>query len=209
MILLHVLPIVLAMSGQATPQSPPPQAQQATPAPAPRPTRKLYNETADAKALIADALKAAADDNIRVLINWGANDDDACARFQQSLRSMPMTEAQQQVSLKLSNEYRQVYVDVGHLDKNQDLAQMYRASLTAGSLPHFTILDKAGKVLEQKAARDFAADTDPAKFDPAKVLTVLVKFQSPSPASGPLFAAALKQAKAENKEVFLWFSAPW
>jgi len=207
--LLHMLPLVLAMSGQATPQSPPAQPQQAAPAPAPRPARKLYNETADAKAQIADALKAAAEDDIRVLINWGANDDDTCTKFPQALRGNPMTEAQQQVSLKLSNEYRQVYVDVGHLDKNQDLAGLYHASLAGGSLPHFTILDKTGKVLAQKSAGDFAADTDPAKFDVAKVLKLLEQYQVASPAAAPLFAAALKRAKAENKEVFLWFSAPW
>jgi thioredoxin-related protein len=207
--LLHMLALVLAVSGQPVRQSPPPQAQQATPAAAQRPVRKLYNDTADAKAQIADALKAAEADDIRVLINWGANDDDNCAKFQQSLRGTPMSETQKQVSVKLSNEYRLVFVDVGHLDKNQDLAAAYKAVLAAGSLPHFTILDKTGKVMEQRSARDFAADTDPAKFDAEKVLALLVKNQVPPTDSAPLFAAALKQAKAGNKEVFLWFSAPW
>ncbi len=208
--LIHILPLVLAMSGPAAPQSPPPQAQQVAPATAAqRPARKLYDESADAKAKIADALKAAVADDIRVLINWGANDDENCTKFPQALRGNPMSETQQQVSLKLSNEYKQVYVDVGHLDKNQDLAKAYQANLAAGSLPHFTILDNAGKVLDQRSAHDFAADSDPAKIDPEKILALLVKNQVPPTDSAPLFAAALKQAKAENKDVFLWFSAPW
>lgn len=217
--LIHMLPLVLAMSGQAAPPSAPPRVTQVTPAtpqaqarevkPQGRAPRKLYDDAADAKAKIADALKAAVADDIRVLINWGANDDENCTKFQQSLRGMPMNETQQQVSLKLSNEYRQVFVDVGHLDKNQDVAASYQASLAAGALPHFTILDKTGKVLDQKSARDLAADNDPAKYDTEKVLALLVKNQVPPTDSAPLFAAALKQAKAENKDVFLWFSAPW
>ncbi len=83
--ILHFLPLVLAMSGQALPppqQAPPPPPQQAVPATptvAPRPPqapRKIYTETADAKALIATAIAGAEESDIRVLINWGANDDE-------------------------------------------------------------------------------------------------------------------------------------
>lgn len=198
---LTVLPLVLALSGQAPP---PQQAVPATPVqragqPAPR---KVYNETADAKAQIETAVTAAAVDDIRVLINWGANDDEMCAKFPQAQRSPD-------VAPEFRDEYKLVSVDVGHLDKNQDLAHSYGAKLAAGALPHFTVLDKTGKVLAQASARDLAADGDPASVDPKKLGAFLTKYQAPAEDAQPLFNAALARAKRENKEVFLWFSAPW
>ncbi len=62
--LLQMLPLVLAMSGQAA-ASPPQQvtAQAPRAAPSARPARPLYDEQADAQSKIADALKAAETDN--------------------------------------------------------------------------------------------------------------------------------------------------
>jgi hypothetical protein len=186
-------------------QQTPPATQVQRPAAAPR---KIYNETADAKAQIAAALKAAAEDDIRVLINWGANDDENCTKFQQALYGgvPPVTPAVQQIRQKLSVEYRLVTVDVGHLDKNQDLAQAYQASLTAGALPYLTILDKNGKVLAQQSSREFASE---AGFDPDRIAAFLTKYQAPAADAEPLFRAAVERAKREDKMVFLWFSAPW
>ena len=125
---LHFLPLVLAMSGQAPPpqQAPPPPPQQSVPAtptaPArpPQAPRKIYNETADAKALIANAVAGAEESDIRVLINWGANDDERCTKFTQVQRSPEITTPR-----FFSDEYKVAYVDVGHLDKNMDVAATY------------------------------------------------------------------------------------
>ena len=38
-------------------------------------------------------------------------------------------------------------MDVGHLDKNMDVAATYAAKPAAGALPYFTILDAHGKVV--------------------------------------------------------------
>jgi hypothetical protein len=214
---VHVLPLVLAMSGQAAPprQAPPAkapaqQAQPAAPVQRPATPRKIYNETADAKAALATALKAAAEDDIRVLINWGNNDDPNCAKFQQALYGAGAPEdVAQPLRTKLSNEYKLVTVDVGHLDKNQDLAAQYKPALDLGHLPYLTVLDKKGQVLAHQPASQFASDTDPAAFEPKKILALLAKHQVPPTEAQPLFDAALRKAKAENKEVFLWFSAPW
>jgi hypothetical protein len=219
---LHMLALVLTVGVQAplaaasparqprwgAEQQTPPATQVQRPAAVPR---KIYNETADAKAQIAAALKAAAEDDIRVLINWGANDDENCTKFQQAFYGgvPPVTPALQQIRQKLSVEYRLVTVDVGHLDKNQDLAQAYRTSLTAGALPYLTILDKNGKVLAQQSSRDFAAEPGgTAAFDPEKIVVFLAKYQAPAGSAEPLFTAALQNAKREDKMVFLWFSAP-
>ena len=203
--ILPVFPLLLAMSGQTAPppQQPPPPVAPAIIQKAPAAPRKLYNETADAKAQIDTALKSAAEDEIRVLINWGANDDAFCATFPQVMRAPEM-------SKKFSDQYKLVYVDVGGLDKNQDLAKQYNTSLTADALPHFTVLDARGTVLAQASGKELAGDTQPAALDAKKTAAFLTKYQAPPPPDAlPTFTTALTQAKREHKEVFLWFAAPW
>jgi len=202
---LALLSLVLAMSGQTAPPPPPPPP---TVAPAtvqkpPAAPPKVYNETADAKAQIDAAVASAAEDDIRVLINWGANDDEACTRYQQVQRAP-------EVASKFRDDYKRVSVDVGHLDKNIDLAKSFGVTLAAGALPHFTILDARGKVLAQMSAKGLASDTDPAAFDAKKMGAFLTTHQAPAPPpAGPVFEAALAQAKREGKQVFVWFAAPW
>jgi hypothetical protein len=208
---LHFLPLVLAMSGQAQPppqQAPPPPPQQSVPAATvaprqPQAPRKIYNETADAKALIAAAIAGAEESDIRALINWGANDDERCTKFTQVQRSPEIATPK-----FFSDEYKVAYVDVGHLDKNMDVAATYAAKPAAGALPYFTILDAHGKVLANASATEMAGD-DPATIDPKKLAAFLAKHQAPAPDADPPFQAALSQAKKDGKYVFLWFSAPW
>lgn len=193
---LAVLPLLLALGGQARTV---PAAQVAAPRPAP----KLYDEAADAKAKIADAIKAANVDDIRVLINWGANDDEGSAKFAQALRA-PAVNATRYAA----DEYKVVNVNVGHLDANLDLAKTYGATLAARALPALTVLDQTGKVLAQASARDFAG-ADQAAIDSDKVAAFLTSHQAPAPDAIAPFEAAVKQAKRDGKTVFVWFSAPW
>jgi hypothetical protein len=203
---LHFLPLVLAMGGLATPppQQPPPQNAPATTVSRPPQTpRKIYNETADAKAQIATAVAGAEESDIRVLINWGANDDERCAKFAQVQRSPEIATPK-----FFSDEYKLVAVDIGRLDKNLDVAAAYGAKPTAGALPYFTILDAHGKVLAHASGAELAGD-DPATIDPRKFAAFLAKHQAPAPEADPPFRAALSEAKKDGKYVFLWFSAPW
>ncbi len=180
---LHLLPLLLAMSGQAP--------------------RKIYNETADAKAQIATAVAGAEESDIRVLINWGANDDERCTKFTQVQRSPEIATPKY-----FSDEYKLAYVDVGHIDKNLDVAAAYGAKPAPGALPYFTVLDAHGKVLANASATELAGN-DPATIDPAKFAAFLAKHQAPAPDADPPFRAALSQAKKDGKYVFLWFTAPW
>lgn len=205
--LVPVVPLLLMLAGQA----PPPQAAPAPPRPAQQAPPKLYNETADARAQIDAALKAAAEDDIRVLVIWGANDDEACTKFQQDLNGRGSTNpAYEIIRTKLSNEYRYVRVDVGHLDRNQDLAAAYGVTLSPGALPHLTVLDKQGKVLAQQPSRELAAAQGAATaYEPDKIAAFLKQHQVAPVAADPLLAAALAEAKRDGRYVFLWFSAPW
>jgi len=203
---LNLLPLVVLMSGQ----SPPPPPQEVKPAivlpakPAQAP-RKVYPDAPDdnPKARIETAVKAAAEDDIRVLVVWGANDDERSSKFPAVQRAKEMT-----ATRWFSDEYKLVYVDVGHLDKNLDVASVYGARPVAGSLPYFTVLDPKGKALANVASTELTG-TDPAAVDPGKMATLLARHQAPAPDADPPFRAALSQAKKDGKYVFLWFTAPW
>ena len=191
-----LLSMAIALSLQVSPP------QQAPPAPVARPAPRIYNEAADAKAAIDAAVTSAALDEIRVLINWGANDDERSTKFA-ALRSA------RELGSYFSDEYKVVPVNVGHGDRNLDVARQYGATIAPDSLPALTILDHTGKVLAQGVARDLLSDTDPAAFDPKKVAAFLAKYQSPAPDARAPFEAAMSRAKREGKSVFVWFSAPW
>jgi hypothetical protein len=200
------LVFLLAMGGQAAPPPPPPSppAVVQTVAPkAPQAPRKLYNETADAKAQIAAAVASAAEDDVRVLINWGANDDDWSTKVSAAQRTP-------EVSAKFRDDYKLVYVDTGKLDKNLELAKSFGVTLKGDALPHLTVLDARGKVLAQMPGRKLAGDADASAVDPKKFAAFLTTNQAPPPPDAlPVFNAALAQAKREDREVFLWFAAPW
>ena len=167
-----------------------------TPAPAQPP--KIYNETADARVAIANAIKRAATDDIRVLINWGANDNAQSAKLSDALRGVEST--------LFADEYTRAYVDVGHADKNLDIARTYGVTLSAENLPALTILDAKGKVVANASARDFLSG---GAFAPASISSFLKKNQASQPNDTANFENAVKQAKRDGKVVFVWFSAPW
>lgn len=201
--LVSFLPLALLLGGppHAVPeaQAPPPQAAVRL-APVPR---KLFNESADAKAQIATAVASAADDGIRVLVVWGANDAERCSTFPQLQRSPEISGPKY-----LSNEYKVVYVDVGQADRNVDVAGSLGAKPARDGLPFFTVLDRAGTPIAQASAADFAGQ-DPALLDAKKFGAFLSKNQAAAPEAEPLLKAALSQAKKDGKYLFLWFSAPW
>jgi hypothetical protein len=201
-----LLALLVATAGQATPQSPPaavPATQAAKPAQAP-PARKLFNETADAKAQIATAVAGAAEDGIRVLVVWGSNDDERSTGFPKVQRAPEVSGPR-----FFSDEYKVVYVDVGKADRNADLASGYGTTLAATALPAFTVLDSAGKAVGRGTAADFAG-ADPVALDAKKFAAFLTANQAPLPPDpNPMVNAAVAQAKKDGKYVFLWFTAPW
>jgi hypothetical protein len=205
--MLHVLPIFLALGGQAAGQQPPPPPAKVQPAPAQavqRAPAPLYNESADARAAIATAVAGAATDDIRVLVNWGANDDPGCRKFVEAGRLPALAE-----SRFFSDEYKVVNVDVGRADRNADLAASYGVKLSAEALPALTVLDASGEVLANTTAAALRPEGDASGIDAAKVAAFLARHQAPAPDATAQFDAALRQAKREDKMVFVWFSAPW
>jgi hypothetical protein len=188
--------VVLAAAAFA--QTPPAPAPAQRPAPPP-----LYNPTADAKAQIDTAVKSAHEDGIRVLLNWGANDDAASQAFAAARRNRDLTTF-------FSDEYKVVSIDVGRADKNVELARQYGVQLSVDALPALTVLDDTGKVIAQTTGAAFRSDADPATHDPVKIAAFLTRYQAPpAPDAEPLLAAGIARARAEGKTLFVWFSAPW
>jgi len=108
-----------------------------------------------------------------------------------------------------SDEYKSVNVDVGHINKNIDLAKSYGVRLKADAFPALTVLDSAGMVIANTNASSLRPDADPTGIDALKVAAFLKSHQAPAPDAVAPFEVALKQAKQQGKIVFVWFSAPW
>jgi hypothetical protein len=199
----HVVALLVGLAGQA--QAAPPVPAQAVQAPAPRPPASAFVAAADPKDAIEKAKKAAAVDHIRVLIVWGAANDARTQTFPR-LAKLPGLDTP---SPLFSNEYRLVNVDVGRADRNLDLAAEYGVRLLAGSLPVLTILDETGKPVVTANATEFLRPSDPQALDADAIGTFLTKHHAIAADPNAQFEAALKQAKAQDKLVFVWFSAPW
>ena len=98
-----------------------------------------YNETADAKLDIKQALTRAATAKTPVIIVFGANWCGDCKMLDSAMKngaSAPL----------LSRDFRMVKVNVGHFDKNLDVARSYGVPLQKG-IPAVAIVSSGNKVL--------------------------------------------------------------
>lgn len=98
-----------------------------------------YNETADAKLEIKQALMQAATSNTPVIIVFGANWCPDCKMLDFAMKrgaSAPL----------LSRDFKVVKVSVGHFDQNLDLAKLYGVPLEKG-IPAVVIISAKNEVL--------------------------------------------------------------
>jgi protein disulfide-isomerase len=98
-----------------------------------------YNETADAKLEIQQALTQAATNQTPIIIVFGANWCGDCKMLDQAMKtgaSAPL----------ISQDFRVVKVNVGRWDKNLDLAKTYGVPLAKG-IPAVAIISAKDEVL--------------------------------------------------------------
>ena len=98
-----------------------------------------YDEAADAKADIKQALSAAKSSQVPVLVIFGANWCKDCRALDQALSTGRNAEL-------VKREFRVVKVDVGNFNKNLDVAEAYGNPIKKG-IPAAVVLSPDNKVL--------------------------------------------------------------
>ena len=139
-----------------------------------------------------------------MLIQWGANWCGWCNWLAATMQHNP------ELSHELLYEYELVHLDLGHFDKNLDLAKELGAEIK--SIPYLTILGADGKTVVHSNSEPFEIkEATPAgdHHDAAKLVAFLAEHQARPVDAKVVRAAALAQAKKDGRMVFLRFGAPW
>ena len=191
---LVCVPLLLLATATCSAEDPP------KPTADPKPAVKIYDEKADAKALIADALASAKRENRRVLIQWGGNWCSWCVLLHNRFTTDPA------LAKALRYEYDVVHVD----SKNAELIKKYGADVGKHGVPYLTVLDADGKVIANQETESFETKEGGKNgHDPKKLLAFLEKHKAEPRKAADVLDAALADAARTDRKVFLHFGAPW
>jgi thiol:disulfide interchange protein len=111
------------------------------------PNKNLYSETADPTADISAALVRARAEHKRVLLDFGGNWCGDCQLLDIYYRQSPNAEL-------LDKNFILVHINIGHMDKNVDVAKKYNVPITKG-VPALAVLDAHGKLLYAEREKEF------------------------------------------------------
>ena len=128
--------------------------------------RILYSATADAHADIAQAIRTAAHEHKRVLLDFGGNWCGDCQVLDIYIHQAPNSEI-------VAKHFVVVHVDVGRYDKNLDLAKKYNIPLNRG-VPAMAVLGPHGKLLYSQQQGEFE---NMRHLDSASLTTFLNKWK--------------------------------
>jgi thiol:disulfide interchange protein len=109
--------------------------------------RHIYNENADAKAEIRDALATAAREHKRVILDFGGNWCGDCQVLDIYFHRAPNDQL-------LNTNYVLVDIDIGRMDKNVDVAEKYDIPLQRG-VPALAVIDAHGRLLYSQKTGEF------------------------------------------------------
>lgn len=116
----------------------------AEPAEAGHPEARPYDEAANAAAAVDAALARAALSDKRVILVMGAN-------WCHDSRRLAGWFAQPRFATMLQDKYEIVYIDVGHRDRNIDIARRFGLKAIKGT-PTVLVLSPQGALLNRKSA---------------------------------------------------------
>jgi thiol:disulfide interchange protein len=119
-----------------------------------QPNKNLYSETSDAHADIAAALVRARREHKRVLLDFGGNWCGDCQVLDIYYHQSPNAEL-------LEKNFIVVHVNIGHMDKNVDVAKKYNVPITKG-VPALAVLDAHGNLLYAEREKEFEHTTPEA-----------------------------------------------
>ncbi len=129
-------------------------------------TKVIYPEFADAHAQIQQALATAAKEHKRVILDFGGNWCGDCQVLDIYFHD------DKNLSLLQSN-FVLVHIDIGHMDRNTDIAEKYGVPLSKG-VPALAVLSDRGKVLYSQRNGEFEAMR---RMDEASVTEFLNKWK--------------------------------
>jgi len=109
--------------------------------------KNLYSESANASADIAAAQVVARHDHKRILLDFGGNWCGDCQVLDYYYHQAPNAEL-------LAKYFIVVHIDIGHIDKNLDIAQKYHVPIAHG-VPALGVIDSQGKVLYAEHEKEF------------------------------------------------------
>jgi hypothetical protein len=133
------------------------------------PSADLYPPDADAKAEIQEALARAARSRKRVLLVFGGNWCYDCHVLEAALYSP-------EIAPLLAPNFELVHVDIGHMDKNLDLAQKYEIPLDKG-VPAIAVLEANGTLLYSQKKGEFEAAH---RMGPEEIVEFLARWKPQS-----------------------------
>lgn len=132
--------------------------------------REIYPDPSQANADLAAAMKAAAANHKRVLIDFGGNwcgDCQVLDIYFHNDANRPILEA----------NFVLVHINIGHMDENLDIAQKYHVPLDKG-VPALAVLSESGKLLYSQRSGEFEAM---GRMDPSSVTQFLVQWKPVRP----------------------------
>jgi thiol-disulfide isomerase/thioredoxin len=129
----------------ATGPSTPPTRQPVTPVPTVK--KHLYSAEADPKAEIASALKLASYQHKRVILDFGGDWCGDCQVLDIYFHQSPNAEL-------VDKNFLIVHIDIGHYDKNVEVAEKYNIPLKKG-VPALAVLDSNGQLLYTQKTGEF------------------------------------------------------
>ncbi len=157
----------------------------------------IYDEKADARALVDAALGKAKRDQTRVLVMLGGNWCGWCHKLHDLFRSNA------EIARLLRNEYQVVLLDTKGPNTDALLEQW---KVDAGSFPYLVVLAADGSVVCRQNTEPLEEGDHHA---PAKVKGFLTAQKATPSAARDVLDAALARATSEDKRVLLHFGAPW
>ena len=109
--------------------------------------KNLYSETAESAHDIDAAERVAHHGNKRVLLDFGGNWCGDCQVLDFYYHQAPNSEL-------LAKYYVVVHVDIGHMDRNVNIAAKYHVPIIKG-VPALAVLDANGKLLYAEHEKEF------------------------------------------------------
>ncbi len=125
-------------------------------------SRIIYSDTADPHADIAAAIKTATAQHKNIILDFGGNWCGECQVLDIYFHQQP------NLSL-IENNFVVVHVDIGHMDKNTDVAVKYEVPIKRG-VPALAVLDQHGRLIYSQKNKEGEAM---ARTDPASVTEFL------------------------------------